>query len=412
MHSERHHIRISHNIPIMLNLAAFRRRKTEDSAISSPEEALQLLDEITVLTDRIRKTPGLEEGKVEEIEKGIEGIFRNYSNMNPRRPTRFLRDLNDVVLIVENAYKEGVITEKQRKILEITIKKMKMRDFYSARRLLMKFSKPIEVKKERDFKLDQYRSYHKKLENQSKELEDEIEKAKRVPQPELSTSEIKEAENRVKEYNAAAAGAFVNFIAQAPCVDAISMALRASSIQDLGFPAPKDRESIAELIRLLKEENVCKAFGSENLTKLVEVAGFSDKRLEHFVKDYKWFQRKLQENSDWLSEVTTQGRRTLEIQWLIPADAMRARIDTLMEFLKSFPNADRAVNALSILDKMLKDSTYESVLKSLKIYKTYGNMAVTKFKGDLSIEIKDLEDDLADVKNLLEKLPPLDRLTP
>lgn len=389
---------------------AARRREGEESPIGSPEEALGLVAEISDLTAWVRRTPGLEEGKVEEIERGIDAILRDYSDMNPRRPGRFLRDLGDIATVIGDAHKNGILSDKQRKILELTVRKTRMRDFYAARRLLIKFSKPVEVKKDRDAKLDRYRSYHRKLENRAKELKAQIAQMKNVPMPEKGPEEVDEVKMALEEYNEAATGAFVDFFAHAPCVEALSLALRASSIPEIDFPKPKNRESVNELVHALEEEHVRKAFGTGNLSRLVEAAGFSEKRLEHFVADYKWFQRKLQENVEWLSEVVARGSMALKLSWPEQPEVMRSKVATFESFLKALPRPERALQALGNFDSLLKAGHYEGALKSEGVYKVHGDIAAAKFKGTLADQIERLEEEFTEVQDYLARLPGPDKL--
>jgi len=391
-------------------LLSSRRKEGDETPINSPDEALALVAEIGNLTALVRRTPGLEEGKVEEIERGIDAILRNYSDMNPRRPGRFLRDLSDVATVVESAHKQGTISDKQRKILELTVKKTRMRDFYTARRLLIKFSRPIEIKKERDGKLDRYRSYHRKLENRAREFKTQIAQMRMVPMPEKGPEDVEEVKLAVEEYNEAATGALVDFFAHAPCVEALSLALRASSISDIDFPKPKNRESVNELAHALEEEHVRKAFGGENLSRLVEAANFSEKRLEHFVSDYKWFQRKLQENVEWLSDVTARGSGALRMTWQEHPDALRSKIPTFESFLKALPRSERALQALAKVDKLLGEGHYEAALRSEGVYRIHGDAATAKFKGTLADQVEVLEKEYAEVQRYLARLPAPEKL--
>jgi len=391
-------------------LLSSRRKEGDETPISSPDEALALVAEIEDLTALVRRTPGLEEGKVEEIERGIDAILRDYSDMNPRRPGRFLRDLSDVATVIESAHKQGTISDKQRKILELTVKKTRMRDFYAARRLLIKFSRSMEIKKERDGKLDRYRSYHRKLENRSRELRTQIAHMKTVPMPEKALEEVDAIKLAVEEYNEAATGALVDFFAHAPCVEALTLALRASSISDIDFPKPKNRESVNELAHALEEEHVRKAFGGENLSRLVEAANFSEKRLEHFVSDYKWFQRKLQENVEWLSDVTARGSGALRMTWQEHPEALRSKIPTFESFLKALPRSERALQALAKVDKLLGEGHYEAALRSEGVYRIHGDAAAAKFNGTLADRVEALEKEYAEVQGYLARLPAPEKL--
>jgi hypothetical protein len=395
---------------LIMFLGSPRRKAEAEPPIESPEEARHLVSLISDLTERVRRVPALEEGKVEEIERSEDRILREYSEMSPRKRSHFLRDLSDLAATVDALHKDGIISEKQYRILELMIKKTRMRDFFVARRLLIKFAKPLELKKERDAKLERYRSYHRKIEARGKDLRSEIARMKSVPMPEKSPEDVAAAKSAIEEYNAAATHALVDFFAHAPCVEAISFALEASSVPELSVPAPKNRESVKELVQALKEEHVKGAFGKENMSKLVEAATYSEKRLEHFVKDFKWFQRQLQENAVWLSELTAARSNALRIAWPDSAEQVMKRISVIEPFLGRLPRGERAVQALANLRGMIDAGDYGASLRSEAVYKTQGEAAVARFRGTLSEEISGQESELADIQRQLAELPGTDKL--
>ena len=396
---------------IMLVTMAFMRRKADDELpVQSPEEALQLAAEISELTSRVRRVPGLEEGKVEEIDRGEDRILREYSEMNPRRLGRFLRDLSDLATVIQSAHEAGTLSEKQRRILELMVKKTKMRDFFVARRLLNKFAKPLEIKRERDVKLDRYRTYRRKFDNQARELKSEIARMKGVPMPEKSPEDVERARTAVEEYNEASASALVDFFAHAPCLEAITMALQASAIPELNLPAPKSRESAKQLIRVLEEEQVRQAFGRENMAKLVEAASFSEKRLEHFVKDYKWFQKQLQENVGWLSNLTAASSEALRLAWPAPGESVAAKIAAVEPFLARLPRSERALQATANLRRLHETGEYEAALRSESIYRAFGEAAEAKSRGTLNEEVSEREAELARIQGFMARLPAPDKL--
>jgi hypothetical protein len=398
------------NLMLILFLGSPKRKAEAEPPIESPQEARRLVSEISDLTERVRRVPALEEGKVEEIERSEDRILREYSEMSPRKRSHFLRDLSELAATIDALHKDGTLSEKQYRILEYMIKKTRMRDFFVARRLLIKFAKPLELKKERDAKLERYRSYHRKIEARGKDLRSEIARMKSVPMPEKSPEDVAAAKGAVEEYNAAATHALVDFFAHAPCVEAISFALEASSVPELSLPAPKSRESVKELVQALQEAHVKGAFGKENMSKLVEAATYSEKRLEHFVKDFKWFQKQLQENAGWLSELTAARSDALRIAWPDPAEQVMKRISVIEPFLVRLPRGERAVQALASLRGMIEGGDYGASLRSEAVYKAQGEAAVARFRGTLGEEISRQESELAEIQRQLADLPGTDKL--
>ena len=388
----------------------FRKKTGEELTIDSPEQALNVVSEIRVLTEQLRRIPGMEEGKIEEIEREEDRIIREYSEMNPRRPTRFIRELSDLATSIQSAHDQGILSEKQVKLLELMVKKTKIRDFYAARKLLIKFSKGLDMKKERDHKLDSYRSYQRRTEAKGRELRAEIARLKNIPMPERSPEELAAVKHAFEEYNEASSSALADFFAHSPCIEAIPLALEASRNLALGFPAPKSPESVNALLKVLHEEDVKKAFGGERLGKLVEAAGYSEKRLEHFVKDYKWFQRQLQENAIWLSELTAARSEALRIAWQDSTESLRNKVETFATFLRRLPRSDWAVQALTNLAGLVQTGEYDIALRTEAIYKSHGESAASKFRGSLAGDIEKLEAELADIQSLMAKLPAPDKL--
>ena len=393
-----------------LRFEMFRKRAREELTIESPDQALRVVSEIRDLTEQVRRVPGLEEGKVEEIERAEDRILREYSDMNPRRPTRFLRDLSDLATVIDSAKEHGVLAYGQLKLLELMVKKTKMRDFYAARKLLAKFSKTLEVKRERDAKLDAYRSYYRRMDARSRDLKAEIIRLRNVPMPETSPEGVAAVKKAFDEYNEAASAALVDFFAHTACAQAISFALEASRLDILRFPAPASPESVKDLLHVLEEEDVKKSFGGENIGRLVEASGFSEKRLEHFVKNYKWFQRRLQDNVGWLSELTAARSDALKILWTEPVESLRTKISDFEPYLRRLPRSERAIQTLSHVSELVQGGEYDVAMRSEAIYKAHGNYAAAKSRGTLVGEIEKLEEELTAIQKLMARLPPPDRM--
>jgi hypothetical protein len=146
------------------------------------------------------------------------------------------------------------------------------------------------------------------------------------------------------------------------------------------------------------------------MAKLVEAAAYSEKRLEHFVKDFKWFQRQLQENAGWLSELTAARSGALRIAWPDPAVQIMTQISVIEPFLRRLPRGERALQALEDFRDMLGAGDYEACLRSEAVYKAQGEAAVARFRGTLNEELSKRESELADVQKQLVALPGTDKL--
>src|SRR3989442_6549368 len=81
-------------------------------SVPSAEDLKELGESISDLTKRLKKTPGLSEGHVEQIATAIERILRDYGGASYRQYRNLVRDLDLVAADVSQMEKEKALHPK------------------------------------------------------------------------------------------------------------------------------------------------------------------------------------------------------------------------------------------------------------------------------------------------------------
>jgi hypothetical protein len=134
-------------------MSLIRRAKGEKKAKklrkipeSITEDALREVERIRVLSEQVRSIQGLAHGEIEEIYHTAIKFMNTYSEMSRKQYRAFRRDLDALAARVAELFKDGDLSKKHVKIFDRALNKMRMRDFYSARKLIHKLDDLIALK--------------------------------------------------------------------------------------------------------------------------------------------------------------------------------------------------------------------------------------------------------------------------
>jgi phosphate uptake regulator len=130
------------------------------ASISSLREALAEVENIKALTEQAKTVPGLAEGEIENLYNRINRILNSYSEMSRKQYRAFRRELDELAELIADLYKDEKLSKKHVKIFDKTLNKLKIRDFYSARRLLRKFDDYIALNEDLNNSKEEYRRYY------------------------------------------------------------------------------------------------------------------------------------------------------------------------------------------------------------------------------------------------------------
>src|SRR2546428_10052176 len=128
------------------------------------EDLRELGESVSALSTRLKKTPGLSEGHVEQIATAIERILRDYGGASYRQYRNLVRDLDEVAADVSRLEKEKALHPKFVRYLDASLLRIRKRDFYLGRRLLERLTKVRAQAKERDGLLEEYREGDREIE--------------------------------------------------------------------------------------------------------------------------------------------------------------------------------------------------------------------------------------------------------
>src|SRR3989442_8936228 len=158
-------------------------------SVPSAEDLKELGESISDLTKRLKKTPGLSEGHVEQIATAIERILRDYGGASYRQYRNLVRDLDLVAADVSKFEKEKALHPKFVRYLDASLLRIRKRDFYLGRRLLERLAKARAQAKERDGLLEEYRDGYREIEPEITRLKADREHLRSVRSPAVSDAE-------------------------------------------------------------------------------------------------------------------------------------------------------------------------------------------------------------------------------
>jgi hypothetical protein len=256
--------------------------------VSSVNEALRTIETIGELYQRVQQVPGLAEGELEKVVEGSKKFINEFSEASRRQYRSLLNKLDKLAMKVSELFEEGLLSKRHTKILGVALAKMRMRDFYSARKLLRKFDDFISMKEEVDAYIEAYRKFYNQVGKDITQMKTRLERLNNVPKPSMSHSEVRAIDAKIAECKKLIKRLVADYITAYPSGEMLGVVLAGSRSPHIQIPEPDNPDSVESLIQLLgSDDDVRKKFGEKNLYALVEASGYTDARFSHILKNYE-----------------------------------------------------------------------------------------------------------------------------
>jgi len=381
------------------------------ASISSVKEALREIKNIRELSESVKLVPGLAEGELEDIYHRANKFMNTYSEMSRKQYRAFRRELDELAEEVSDLFKDELLSKKHAKILDKMLKKLKIRDFYSARRLLWKFNDIIALNDDLNTSLEEYRRFYQGLENEIERKKAEKNKLRTVPKPAMSQKDVNSVVGTIEDCNARVKRLMFDYISGHPSHEVLRTMLWAGTVEGLKIPNPDNKTAAIELVNQLDfNEETRKAFGNKNLHALVAAMGYTDARFQHYLKDYRSFRRLLHENSSWLRGLSTAGGYSPNFSFDDEPKAIRTRIDAWLEMLSNVPHSQEVVDLLKKLAEIIESGALIETKETAQLYREYGDMARRAWDGTIEKLMEDTEDKISELIKNKERLPHPDKV--
>jgi len=264
-------------------------------------KAEELLEEIARARKRIEGIPGILDGTLDRFRERIDRLIRESEVDNWRQVKIFVRDVDALAGDVARAAKEKRLAPKYVAVLDLSLRKMKKRDFYGARKAWRKLDKTADQAAEVRRLEESYRDAYRAVEARIRALRSEIDRLGKVPKPPASPADSRAFVRRVDAFNEAMTRDYQDFLARARGDVAIPILLDTAQGGGIGIPAPPRGTDAEPLLKLLGEEDPARAsFQAKSFYGLLELPGYSDAKLTHTMGDARLVRSALDAAWPWL----------------------------------------------------------------------------------------------------------------
>ncbi|MBC9987744.1 MULTISPECIES: DUF7118 family protein [Haloferax] len=272
-------------------------------------------------------------------------------------------------------------------------------DFEQARRELDPAREEAALLDELDEARDDYRSARRRLRERADELDARIDRLERVR--ELGEADIDapvdELRDPIERYDDAVTEAFDRFRAKSSAREVLAWLAAAESYPLVGTPSPPER---------LREYLETAAIGDETIPTLVEYAGYSRSKLDHYVDDPKRFAAAVGTNKRFLE---TLDADPLTVSWPPdPAAELRWRTKELVAVVSRFA-ADETVARAREVHELTYEESYDRLRDAAVARAELTEDQRERLqRGVVEEELADAREERERVADCLDANPPLD----
>ncbi|MCI4371474.1 MAG: hypothetical protein L3J78_02380 [Thermoplasmata archaeon] len=377
-----------------------------DSEKPFESEAPDLLESIGRARKRVEGIFGLLDGTLDRFRDRIDRLIRESEVDNWRQVRIFTRDVDAIAADLGKAAKEKRLAPKLVAALDISLRKARKRDFYSARRAWRKLDKIADQGAEVRRLQAAYREGYRVVEARIRQLRTQVERLERIPKPPASPEDARAFNESVDAFNEAATAAYLDFLARSRAEQAIPLLLEAAQGSGIGVPAPPPGSDPEPLLRLLNNASPQgEAFRGRSFYGLLELPGYSDAKLTHVFGDARLIRGSLEAIWAWLKAIRDDERRSLQIAWSDDVTMLKRRTPAIVGFLERLGKMNDAADRGRDLVAALQTGRFEALQSSARQYATHGDAAERKWRGTLAKDIEEMRKEAAHLASVLKKFP-------
>ncbi|AHZ24428.1 hypothetical protein BM92_16050 (plasmid) [Haloferax mediterranei ATCC 33500] len=272
-------------------------------------------------------------------------------------------------------------------------------DFERARDQLRPAREEAELLDSLEEAEESYRRARHALKDRESEVKSRIDRLERVK--ELGEADIDapvhELRDLIESYNDAVEAAFEQFIREKSAREVLTWLETAESYPLAETPAPPER--LCEFLETA-------AIGDESVATLVEYAGYSRSKLDHYVDDPKTFSAAVGTNKRFLE---TLDADPLTVSWPpAPASTLRWRTKELVAVVSRFADDDVVAHARKV-HELTHGREYERLRDAAVAREELTEDQRDRLRrGAVSDELETLRDEYDRIVSCLDEHPPLD----
>ena len=373
---------------------------------SFDDDAPGMLEAIGRARKRIAGFPGALSGDLQRFRERVDKIIRESEVDNWRQVRIFRRDVDSVAADLSKAAKEKRLGVRHLAVFDASLRKLRKRDFYGARRIWHKLDKVVVQIEEVRRLQDRYRERYRAVEARIRELRSRIDHLRKVPLPEASPADANELVDGLDGFNTATERAYIDFLSRARSDVSVPLLYETTLGRGVGIPGPPMGSDPEPLLRLLtgsgpgRDEVRARSFYG-----LLELPGYSDAKLTHLYGDSRTVRTAMDEAWPWLKSIRDDERRSLLVLWSEDAGVLKRRVPALIAFLDRIGMSGEAALQGKALLEDLANGRFEVRQRAARLYATYGEDAERKYTGLLEKDIEGMTEEAANLTAILKKYP-------
>jgi hypothetical protein len=369
-------------------------------------EAQELLEAIAKARKRVEGIAGLIDGTLDRFRERVDRLIRESEVDNWRQVRIFTRDVDAIAADLSKAAKEKRLSLRLVAGLDAALRKARKRDFYGARKAWRKLDRVAEQGEEVRRLQASYREGYRAVEARIRQLRAQVDRLEKIPKPPSSPEDARDFNERVDAFNAAASAAYMDFLSRSRADQAIPLLLEASQGTGIGVPAPPTGADPEPLLRALNNASPQgEAFRSRSFYGLLELPGYSDAKLTHVFGDARLIRGALDSAWSWLKAIRDDERRSLQIQWSEDTTMLKRRTPSIVGFLERLGKLNDGAERGRELVASLQDGRFDAWQVAARLYATYGDAAVRKWRGTLETDMKEMGKEAAQLAAVLRRFP-------
>lgn len=381
-----------------------RRRGAGPRSVTTKDEALALAQELRERATRLRETPGLLDGAVEEVHGALERVMRMHHRVSGRGVMTLVRDLEPVAAQAKELRAQGLLSPRQDKIVRQAVQHIRRVHYWNARKALDKLAKGLEPLREWRADLDVYREFYTAAAERVRAAEAEVERLRSVPKPPEAQEAVWNLREGVEACNRAADAAWSRLITR-PASEAIADLVVHPDVQGLGLLSTLEFACLRELFDLFEAgESLKEDFGTLPLSELVATSEYSVAKWDRVFPRGGPDRKRLQELFHQLRPVVS-GRYGASFDVHLDAAGMARRVAAW----RRIPGGETP--AMRELAELVASGRVPSIQGALRMYEEHGELAVRAWDGRLAEDLGVAEKELLAAKKALNALPAPDSLS-
>lgn len=259
------------------------------------------------------------------------------------------------------------------------------KDLQEIRELVEAFERAMELEDELRSERGRLRKRRRELQNEIKRLESRIRDAREAPDADASR-----LESLLDKYNKSVEREYGSWLSSAPAIEVVRHAYRASRMPLVEADGVDGRS-----VEALQESGV----GDESVERLLEFAGYSDSKLQHYVDDPRTFRDKLP--TAWFRVADAEPYKlSLDMEEGVVERLVPELVSVVSEFA-----SERTIEVLRQIGDLARNGRYSEMRQALEARQRTGGEDVESLleeKQSLEREVEDVEEDTQRIEDALD----------